>query len=562
MKKRILLRKFVPFLLAVLFAASSGILPAVALTVGQNVGIGKVTQVTTKTIGDDLTFETAIIHENNGMDQSLYTFSFNPQTSDCIPLAYSKQNGYGAPVYDTAVQAEENGYDVKAAVNAAFFVMSKPHTSSNTYGGVNISDGRIMQGDNRFGTTWELIFFSDGRADLVQSRVTYSATVKGRSLPLGHINICPTTAQETDSEIYYYDSFCGTKTDTKAPGVEVVFEKQDGTELTVGGTLVGKVVEIRKNVSTGGTIEENQFVLYASDASYSDTLRSLAIGDTVKINAAETVAASKTAMETCSSAIVTYGYHIVMNGKNVTNQDRLGYEFNTARAQRTALGIKADGSLLIVASDGRKPDTFPGMTVYELADYMIAQGCVTVVNLDGGGSTQVTVEDESGNLKSVFNTESRPVANCLLLVARPNIDAETKDTLRSLIVYGKRLESDGSYTGSKSDLSAALQYAETVADSKTSMPGDYTKAIMRLRETMGIADPPKGEGSLGDIDGNGLVEAYDYVLLKWHILGFLKLPEDWLVFADIDRNGQVEAFDYMLLKRHILGSYRIEDLNT
>ena len=460
------------------------------LTVGQEAGIGRIASVTTKRIGRDLPFETVVIHGDNGMDHFLYSFLFDPRTSNCMPLAYSKRNGFGATVYETAVKAEERGYDVKAGVNAVFFGMTgllpggiptgDPHTSSNIYSGIIVSDGRIMQGDNRFGAEWELLFHSDGRTDLVQSRVLYSVTAQGKTLPLGHINMAPNSRETTDSEIYYYDSFCGEMTETKAPGVEVVFEKQNGSELTVGGTLVGKVVESRETVS-GGAIGETQFVLHASSDFQSEQyslLRALAVGDTVEIHAAETVASSKTAMETCSSAFVTYGYHIVMDGKNVTDSDRLGYEFNIARAQRTAIGIQADGKLLLVASDGRKPE-FPGMTVYELADYMISRGCVTVVNLDGGGSTQVTVENDSGEPECVFDSESRLVANSLLIVARPEIDAKTKDTLRSLIAHGS------SFAGSESGLTEALQYAEGVVGSETSMPGDYTKAMMRLREALG-----------------------------------------------------------------------------
>ncbi|MCH5183040.1 MAG: phosphodiester glycosidase family protein [Oscillospiraceae bacterium] len=460
------------------------------LTVGQEAGIGRIASVTTKRIGGDLPFETVVIHGDNGMDHFLYSFPFNPQTSNCMPLAYSKRNGFGATVYDTVLKAEERGYAVKAGVNAAFFGMTgilpggiptgKPHTSSNIYGGVVISDGRIMQGDNRYGAEWELLFHSDGRTDLVQSRIAYSVAAQDKNLPLGHINMAPNSRETTDSEIYYYDSFCGEMTETKAPGVEVVCEKQNGSELTVGETLVGKVVECRETVSAGGAIGETQFVLHASSDFPSEQyalLRSLAVGDTVEVNATETVASSKTAMETCSSAFVTYGYHIVMDGKNVTDSDRLGYEFNITRAQRTAIGIQADGGLLLVAADGRKPE-FPGMTVYELADYMISRGCVTVVDLDGGGSTQVTVENDSGEPECIFDSESRLVANSLLIVARPKIDAKTKDLLRALVARGS------AFAESEPGLTEAMQFAKGVVDAETSMPGDYTKAMMRLRKAL------------------------------------------------------------------------------
>lgn len=475
---------FLAFLL--LLSASAVAITVLAVSIDQNVGIGKVTDVNSQKITDDLLYETSVVQDKNGRDHSLYSFEFNPKTCDLLPMAFSNASGSGEAVYDSAVKAEELGYDVKAAVNASFFGMSYPHTSSNTYGGVNISDGKILQGDNNFWEQEELVINSDGTVALVTSRVSYTiaAPDDAWSIPLGHVNICPTTAGETDYSIYYYDEFCGEKTHTKYAGIEVVFEKQNGAEFTVGGTLAGKVVEIRPGVSKGGNIGENQFVLYSKNSGYYvETLRSLSVGDTLLLRAEETIPASKTIMENCSSAFVTYGYNIVKNGVNVTRYDGLGEDFNTARAQRTAFGIKEDGSLLIVCSDGRKPETFPGLTVYELADYMIAQGCVTVINLDGGGSTQVTVENASGELETTFNTESRPVANSLLIVARPETDAEP---LLTMIENASVLAKDAAYKGNKTLLNQAIAYADSVANAETSMPGDHTKAFMRLREAIDI----------------------------------------------------------------------------
>lgn len=415
----------------------------------------------------------------------LFTLEFDPLHSNIQPLAFSARNGYGATVYDSAKRAEECGYDVKAAVNACFFGMSNPHTSSNPYGGVNISDGRIMQGDNDFSPQWELLFHSDGRTSLLCSKVEYSLSAADGSwhAPLSHVNICPTTPRETDGGVYFFDRFCGENSDAKSPGVEVLLEKLDGTELTVGGTLRGKVVEVRSVTSSGGKIGENQFVLYAANSgSQYSTFRSLSVGDVVLVRAKETIAGSVEAMETCSSAIVTYGYTIVQNRQNVTSNDNLGWEFNTARAQRTCIGVKEDGSLLIIASEGRKPDTYPGMTVYELADYMIDQGCVTAIDLDGGGSTQLTLEDETGELKCVFDTESRPVANSLLLVTRPEPSADARAELSSLLEQATAYQADPNFAGNRVPLEKAIRDAKAVQASQTSMPGDYRRAIGRLRE--------------------------------------------------------------------------------
>ena len=61
----------------------------------------------------------------------------------------------------------------------------------------------------------------------------------------------------------------------------------------------------------------------------------------------------------------------------------------------------------------------------------------------------------------------------------------------------------------------------------------------------------------GDLDRNGQIDALDYLLLKRHVTGSLKLPDEWLLLADIDRSGEIDALDYLMLKRHVLGSFTI-----
>ena len=64
----------------------------------------------------------------------------------------------------------------------------------------------------------------------------------------------------------------------------------------------------------------------------------------------------------------------------------------------------------------------------------------------------------------------------------------------------------------------------------------------------------------GDTDGNGTIDATDYLTVKRHILGISKLDEKIVFFAapyfaaaDIDDNGTIDATDYIAIKRHILG---------
>lgn len=475
-------RRLSAILLAIFLITSAvvGTISASSYYSGQWVGFGSVKSSSSRAVASNLTYANTIVSGSSGGNQQLKTLTFNPKTSNYMPLVYSQFSGYGATTINSAKAAEARGYDVKGAVNASFF--SFTGSSCNTYGGVNISDGRILQGNNDHGGNWELTFNSDGSSALVWSKVAYSIVAKGGAwnAPLTFINICPET---TYGGIYYYDDLCGTSTDTKAAGVEIVFEKQNGTQLTVGGTLVGKVVAVRSNVSSGGSIGSNRFVLYASNGSaYASYLRGFAVGDKVEITATETVAGAKTVMENCNSAFVTYGYHIVNNGQNVTSSNGLGESFNRARAQRSAIGVKADGTLIIVATNGRTT-SYSGLTVYELADFLISQGCVTGINLDGGGSTQLTVENASGGLETAI-ASSRRVANSILVVARPSISSSLKNNLNAAVKQANELIASFELSGNTAALQSALSYASTVSQSSKSMPGDYTKAAMRVREAL------------------------------------------------------------------------------
>ena len=64
--------------------------------------------------------------------------------------------------------------------------------------------------------------------------------------------------------------------------------------------------------------------------------------------------------------------------------------------------------------DGRQQSSI-GMSLVEFGDLMIGLGCYQALNLDGGGSTTMVVENKIVNSPS-DSTGERPVANALLVV--------------------------------------------------------------------------------------------------------------------------------------------------
>ena len=73
----------------------------------------------------------------------------------------------------------------------------------------------------------------------------------------------------------------------------------------------------------------------------------------------------------------------------------LGEEFGSdvagGRAPRTALGITRDNKALLVVVDGRRRSSV-GFTLLELAQFMLEQGAVEALNLDGGGSSEMLID--------------------------------------------------------------------------------------------------------------------------------------------------------------------------
>ena len=69
-----------------------------------------------------------------------------------------------------------------------------------------------------------------------------------------------------------------------------------------------------------------------------------------------------------------------------------------SRAPRTCIGIKADGSIVLLVVDGRQDPVSVGMSMSELAETLIDLGCVDAVNCDGGGSSTFLSQREGGDL--------------------------------------------------------------------------------------------------------------------------------------------------------------------
>ena len=108
---------------------------------------------------------------------------------------------------------------------------------------------------------------------------------------------------------------------------------------------------------------------------------------------------------------------VVIDGKVVKQGTDIGA---TKLDPRTAVAIDEQGKKLwLVVIDGRQPGYSEGLTLEELGKFLQELGAVSALNLDGGGSTAMVIEEGKGVkvLNSPIHTRiplrQRPVANHL-----------------------------------------------------------------------------------------------------------------------------------------------------
>lgn len=169
---------------------------------------------------------------------------------------------------------------------------------------------------------------------------------------------------------------------------------------------------------------------------------------------------------------------LVKDGKNQYSKNH-----TTDAASRSFMGIKADGSIIIVMNDGRQSPYSAGFNSYEMAEFMLSLGCVYAVNGDGGGSSaflsQRPGEDLKVNCKPSDGAE-RPTTHGILVISNAPATGEfTRATISTAADY---------YTpGSSVQFNAV---GSDLVGTAAEIPAD---AIWQLADT-----------SFGTIDNNGL----------------------------------------------------------
>ncbi len=113
--------------------------------------------------------------------------------------------------------------------------------------------------------------------------------------------------------------------------------------------------------------------------------------------------------------IVGGGPIMIQHGRKQLNfsKEQLDQEFLSGPHARTAIGIMPDKRWVFVVVEGSLLDDTSGVSVPQLRDFMFKLGCVEAINLDGGGSSSMYIDQQKeGALMD------RPVADAILILPR------------------------------------------------------------------------------------------------------------------------------------------------
>ena len=346
-------------------------------------------------LADSMALTSSFLDGEHTQKENVLTYT---PGGDLRPMVVFGDTLYGRSTMDyIADYVKKQGYTPVAAVNAAFFDMSNGLPM-----GMVITDGilRSSGGGTAVGIR------ADGTLKIGSPTLKVEAVLGSQNILLHYNQLLV-----ENNGIVLYSRDYDTKTKGAVEGYHVVLEAEKGY-LRPDGKQKAVVTGIVEKTKTCA-IPKDGFVLSIAEAGtyepYQNAIRSLRVGDTVALT---------TSIDPDWNAVsyaVGGGDMLVENGSvsavfQLDSADRA--------APRTALGLKANGDVVVYTVD--RSDVSAGMTLPELAQRMAELGCVTAVNLDGGGSTCVGVTRPGETAFTTVNDPSdgqqRACANYLFFV--------------------------------------------------------------------------------------------------------------------------------------------------
>ena len=301
-----------------------------------------------------------------------------------------------------------------AAINGDFYQRDRAYAGAPR--GLQVIDGELISGPGNKVSMW-IDAMDEAHVGTVMSR--FEITWPDETVTPFRLN-----TERSFNGIALYTPAVGRSTRTGG-GRELVLERAEGSPwlpLRVGKTYTAVVREVHE---TGNTPLSPGALVVSLGPGAARKLTSVGAGAILKISTATSPALHGIKMALSGGPLLIHDgrrQHIESDGSE-------SYESSSMfeRHPRAAVGWNQDCFFLFEV-DGRQPGLSMGMTLDQLASFMLNFGCQEAMNFDGGGSATLWFDKEVRN--SPCDRAEREIANCLVIVRKKNVAVSAGNSAR------------------------------------------------------------------------------------------------------------------------------------
>lgn len=312
-----------------------------------------------------------------------------------------------ATVPETAAE-----HDALAAVTGGFFWVAGEDGVDGQITGLAMEDGELVSGQAQVSPNTEYVDFRSAllfqpgtdpiaTVDSVGAELTVSAGE--HSAEVDGLNRKP-----LDDELVHLTPAFGPDT---APAA--VTAPTTGIEVALDAG--GAVTEIRQE--RGGAIPPEGSVLVGVGSGQEWLTEHAQVGQVLQVDHHVTTAAGQELSEEVTG-LVNGGPRLVTDGQmdlqpradGFAGSANFFHSWSISRHPRTVAGIAEDGTVFFVTIDGRQPGVSVGASIWEAARVALSLDAEHAINLDGGGSTTMVIDDEL-----VTNQPLRAIADTIVI---------------------------------------------------------------------------------------------------------------------------------------------------
>lgn len=342
----------------------------------------------TRQIGEGTYFTHNTFFSNQtGVGQQSENYITYTPNSTVIPSITYGTKLYGASTLSTETSRLEGlGQDVIGGTNADFFSFQTGVPMSNA-----IIDGKIVTKD---ASNQESIGIMEDGTAFISKAIFYSILTKadGSEVQIYNIN----KYRQPYAAYMLTNEFSDTTRNT-TKGYDIVLGSIEG-EMKIGTKMTAVVESVTVNSSSIAIPKDKIVITIDAKApeEFLKPLSTLKVGEKVSIRY---TAIGDSRWKDVKIGMGALGGRLLSNGEVTPNLE-------PGAAPRTAIGITANGSIILYTIDGRQTGHSYGVQLKTLAQRMKELGCVDALNLDGGGSTTITAQLPGNHYSTMKNKPS------------------------------------------------------------------------------------------------------------------------------------------------------------